>query len=423
MSVLRTILKRNVALLLSSQLVSTMGSIMQTIALSLYVLSKTGSAVTFASVLAVAIVPRLFGPFTGVLTDRVNRKRMLVVLDIIASAVTFCFAVWHQFFGGLLIPCVYLLVLMLSAVQTFYDPTVSAIIPEIAGKDALEETNSASSFISNLAYIAAAAVAGFLYMQFGLFAVMVVNALSFVVAAAFESFMRYRAAPELNVTAQEPVFKAMKEGITAVFGNREMALIVVISIIANLALNPIFTVGMPFIIKKVLGMTDDMYGVSQAMLFIGPVIGSVAAGLVLKRSDYRKMLTWILVIDSALIAVLAALTAFGQLAMGTLLLFLLINVTALLIVSTIVLASIALSTALQKLAPVQLLGRVSGVDASFSLMAIPLGQMLFGLGTSALSPQLTLLAFGGMSLVTGLVAFILYRPMLRAESAKTSQSI
>jgi hypothetical protein len=417
MSIFNTIFKKNVALLLSSQLISTMGSIMQTTALSLFVLKLTGDALKFASVLAVAIVPRLFGPFTGVVTDRKNRKRMLIVLDIIAGATTLCFAAWHEFFGGMTIICVYLLVLALSALQTFYDPTVSAIIPEIVDRDSLEVTNSASSFISNIAYIAAAAIAGVMYMKSGLFAVMVVNVLSFFVAAAFEAFIRYKAAPELHMAAQEPVLKSMKEGIVALFRNKELTLIVVISIIANLVIYPICNVGIPFIMKRVLFVNDFMFGISQAMLFIGPVIGSLLALFVLKRVDYKRMLTWIMIINSVLIVSLAALTAFGVVTLDKLLLFLLTNLGALLIVAAFVLGGIAISTALQKLVPIQLLGRVSGVDTSFSLMAIPLGQILFGLVTNALSPQIALLAFAGMSFVTGLVAFILYKPLLENKAA------
>lgn len=421
MGVFKAILKRNIALLLSSQLISTMGSIMQTTALSLFVLSKTGSAITFASVLAVSILPRLFGPFTGVLTDRMNRKRMLVVLDVLAGFVTFCFAIWHQFFGGLAIPCVYLLVLMLSALQTFYDPTVSAIIPEIVDRNSLEETNSASSFVSNIAYIMAAAVAGLMYMSCGLAVVMAVNAISFIIAAAFEAFIRYKASPELHIAAQEPVFKSFKEGLSTVFRSKELFIIVIISIIANLAIYPICNVGIPLIMKKALHVTDGMFGVSQAMLFVGPVIGSVLAMFVLKRVNYKRMLTWVLALDSVLIGTISALTAFGTVSMDKLVLFFLINFTALLIIAAFVLGGIAISTTLQKLVPVQLLGRVSAVDASLSLMAIPLGQILFSLISDYVSSSFAFALFAVFTLIAGLTAYFLYKPILRNSTAAEGQ--
>jgi MFS family permease len=423
MKVFRALRKRNTALLLSAQLVSTMGSIMQTTALALYVLHLTGNAVLFASVLAVAIIPRLFGPFTGVLTDRRSRKRLLVALDIAAGAVTLCFAVWHQATGGLPLFGIYALVLTLSALQTFYDPAISAIIPEIVDKNALEEVNSASSFLSSIAYIAAPILAGVLYAANGLFLVMLINCISFIAAAAIEAFMRYACTIDLKTTTSEPIVKSMKEGLATVFKNREILLIVVISIIANLALNPIFTVGMPYIMKQVMKVSDELFGLSQSLLFVGPVIGSFIAGLILKKVDYKRMLIWILMLDGALISVLAVLVAFGRITLGTLVQFVLINFVALVIVATIVLAGIAVTTAMQKIVPGRLMGRVSGVDVSFSLLAIPLGQMLFGLGTALLSTELTLLIFAVLAFSSGFAAFLLYKPMLNKKAGKPPPQI
>jgi MFS family permease len=423
MAFLHTLLKKNTALLLSGQLISTMGSIMQTTALALFVMAKNNNdALVFASVLAVGIIPRLFGPFTGVFADRQNRKRLLVVLDVIAGFITFCFALWHQFFGGLLLPCVYCLVIFLATIQTFYDPTVSAIIPEVVEHKSLEEVNSASSFITSAACLAAPILAGVIYSRNNnLFVVMLINSASFILAAILEACMGYKPASALHTAAQEPVLKSFKEGLAAVFGNKELTLIIVISIIANLALNPIFSVGMPFIMKQVLHVSDELFGVSQSMLFIGPLIGSIAAGFILKRVDYKKMLTWILIADSALVAVLALLSAFGGITTGQLALFIGINVTAMVIVATIVLASIAISTALQRIVPVHLLGRVSGVDVSVSLMAIPLGQLLFGLGTTVLKAPVTLLLFACIVIITGFVSYLLYKPMLKGQAVPAEQ--
>lgn len=421
MGIVKTLLKRNTALLLSGQLVSTMGSIMQTTALSLYVMNLTGDALMFASVLAVGIIPRFFGPFTGVFADRNNRKHMLVMLDILAGVITVGFAIWHQFFGGLILPCIYILVLSLAAAQTFYDPTVSAIIPDVVDEGALVEVNSASSFITSLACIAAPALAGIMYAQGNLFVIMLINAASFFAAAVVEAAMHYNPHIQLHQCKQESVLSSMREGMAAVFKNKELTIIIVISIVANLALNPIFSVGMPYLMKQVLNVSNELFGLSQSMLFVGPVIGSIVAGLILKKIDYKKMLSWILMLDSALVAVMALLTAFGKISMTLLFVFFGINIIALVMVATIVLASIAISTALQKIVPTHLLGRVSGVDVSVSLLSIPLGQLLFGIGIKFMDTSITLLIFACMALVTGLLSMILYRPMLR-EQNKASKS-
>ena len=419
MGFLRILLKKNTALLLSSQLISNVGSIMQTVALALFVL-KQASGIQFASVLAVGMIPRLFGSFTGVVTDRVNRKHLLVVLDIIAGVFTLGFAFIYQYGGGLPLPMIYILVLTLSSVQTFYDPTVSAILPDIVQSKHLVETNSASSFITNISYIAVPALAGLLYSGYGLFPVMALNGISFFFAAALEALISYRQQPHIEQARREPVFRSFQDGLSHVLGNKELLMIVVISIAANLALNPIFTVGLPYILNVDLKVSPQLYGLSQSMLFIGPVLGSIVAGLVLKRVNYKRLIMWILLVDSVLVFSLGLLTVTGTLYQMTLQ-FLLINTAAFIIISTMVLASIALMTAIQKIVPSALMGRVMGVVTSFSIAAIPLGQWLFGLGLDTYKSMATCISFSILVLGAALLSIIVYRPMLRQEGASAAK--
>lgn len=66
---------KNFCLLMIASFISTTGTIMQNTALSLYVLDTTQSSAKFATVLALASLPRLIlGPFCGVISDWVDRK-------------------------------------------------------------------------------------------------------------------------------------------------------------------------------------------------------------------------------------------------------------------------------------------------------------------------------------------------------------
>jgi len=75
---------KNFALFVFGQSSSIFGDIMLNIALSLYILRITGSAEKFAAILSIGIVPQiLFGPFAGILIDRVDKKKTIVFLDLI----------------------------------------------------------------------------------------------------------------------------------------------------------------------------------------------------------------------------------------------------------------------------------------------------------------------------------------------------
>lgn len=74
---------RNFILSIFGQLVSLIGTRMQSFALSLYVLKITGSASKFAAILSMTFIPELIlGPIAGVLADWFDRKKLIVCLDL-----------------------------------------------------------------------------------------------------------------------------------------------------------------------------------------------------------------------------------------------------------------------------------------------------------------------------------------------------
>lgn len=410
--------QRNLLLLLAAQMVSYVGSTLQTVALALYVLGSW-SGVQFASVLAVGVLPRLFGPLTGVLSDRMNRKHLLVAFDILAGAMTLTFALIQQYGGGMHLWMVYLLVLVLSAVQTFSDPAASAILPDIVSKEHLEQANSANSFLSNASSIAMPALAGVLYSGGGLYPIMLINAVSFFVAAIVESLMQYRPGPKAEVAQKEPFFHSLKEGFRIYHGNRELMMIIVISIAVNFALNPVLTVALPYILKVDLNVTDQVFGLSQSLVFVGPVVGSLVAGYILRRINYKRVIIAVLLSDSVLVAGMAILSRAGLLHFF-LTQVMLLNSCAFLVVATMVLGGIACMSTLQRIVPQELMGRVIGLDTALSVAAIPVGQWLLGWGTHAAGSFATVATFAAIVLLVGIFSVAQYHPTLKAGGKDAS---
>ena len=63
--------------------------------MSMWVLDATGSPTAFATVLAVSVIPTIIiGPFGGVLADRINRRTMMVGLDVLSGIVTVLSLIW-----------------------------------------------------------------------------------------------------------------------------------------------------------------------------------------------------------------------------------------------------------------------------------------------------------------------------------------
>lgn len=74
-------------ILVLAKFISSIGTFVQSMAFALYVIDKTGSSILFASILMAALIPRvLLSPFCGVVVDWLNRKRLLVTLDLIIGS-------------------------------------------------------------------------------------------------------------------------------------------------------------------------------------------------------------------------------------------------------------------------------------------------------------------------------------------------
>ncbi|WP_461612245.1 MFS transporter [Clostridium sp. Marseille-QA1073] len=150
-------------LLMLGKLVSLIGSQMQSFALSLYVLKITGSATKFASVLAIALIPQLiFGPIAGVIADWFDRKKIIVLLDMLNGIMIGIFAIIYKINGGLSLLHIYVIVILMSIISTLFNPAINTVIPTLVKKEELVDANGINSFIMNLGNFIAPLLAGFL---------------------------------------------------------------------------------------------------------------------------------------------------------------------------------------------------------------------------------------------------------------------
>lgn len=142
--------KKDFSLLILGKLVSLVGSNMQQFALSLYVLTITGSATIFASILSVSILPRLLlSPIAGVFGDWFNRKKTIVLLDFINGIILGIFALIYITSGSLTVFLICILVILLEITEIFFNSAMSAVLPSLVKKDQLMDSYSIYSCGAN----------------------------------------------------------------------------------------------------------------------------------------------------------------------------------------------------------------------------------------------------------------------------------
>src|SRR5919202_773791 len=178
---LATLRRRDFALVWLAGLISMMGDWVLYIALPIYVYQLTGSALATSAMFAAEMVPALFvGSVAGVFVDRWDRKRTMVVANLLLTLGLLPLLLVHSAGQVWLL---YLVSFFESVVAQFFSPAENAFLPTLAGKEHLVAANALNALNANLARLVGPALGGGIAAWFGLVGVTVVDALTFLLAA------------------------------------------------------------------------------------------------------------------------------------------------------------------------------------------------------------------------------------------------
>jgi MFS family permease len=169
---------KNFALLLIGQTISTIGDWISYFALLILAYRLSNSALAISLLLIWELIPTfILGPVVGVYVDRWNKKRILVVADLIRG------------FLVLLLPFVrsvyeiYMVIFLLSIVSSFFEPARVALLPRIVQENQLLSANSLFSMLSTIAMTLGPLIGGVLITATNVHTVFYVDSVSFFVSA------------------------------------------------------------------------------------------------------------------------------------------------------------------------------------------------------------------------------------------------
>lgn len=263
-------------LLWQGQLVSAMGDAVYAIALGFWILAVTGSTAMMGTLMAVSTLPRiLVAPFAGVVVDRSDRKRIIVVMDAVRglaillvglAAYTDSLQIWMVFVAGIII----------SLGSAFFNPSVSSIVPDIVPKSRLVQANSLVSMIHTGSGTIGNAAGGFLYALFGAPLMFLINGASYVFSAFTELFIRVP--PIAREDAQWSFFQDMREGFAYIWNTRGLRSLLLAAMGMNFFGSMGFMLYLP-LFQQQAHLGPELYG-----LFMGAFTGGMLLGYALTSS-------------------------------------------------------------------------------------------------------------------------------------------
>ncbi|MBD7911566.1 MULTISPECIES: MFS transporter [Clostridium] len=380
---LKLLKDRNLVLLITAKFISLIGSQLQTFALSLYVLALTGSATNFAIVTAISIIPRIvIGPLAGVIADWFNRKKIIVYTDLLSGIIVGIYWVMFRLNGEISLIGIYFLAVILSVISSIFLPAISTILPSIVKKDDLVDANGLDSLTTNIGNLIAPLIGGILFTTLGLEGILLINSISFIFSAIGEMFINI---PKLDIKSEKlntRVFiTEFFEGIKFVKQKSFVFNIIILALVLNFALSPIFSLGLTYIGKQVLKITDSQYGIMESILMASMIISPFIVSKLNRNINPGKIM-FLSIFSSSLLTVLIALISsdvYTSLFSSNFVPYISIIVVGFIIGMITSIANISVTIIIQKEIPLTMMGRVSAVISTGCVSAVPIGQLIFGI--------------------------------------------
>ncbi|MHB1392581.1 MAG: MFS transporter [Clostridia bacterium] len=379
---LRLFRNRSFALLILCLLVSNIGTLVQQFAISLYVLNKTGSGLTVASIIAVSVVPQLiFGPFVGVFVDKVNRKQIIVISDFLCFVLLIATASYLFYIKVIELSYLYLLTIVLSLINMVFQPAFSTMIPSLIEKDNLLEANSIKSFVNSFSNIVSPIIAAFFFTAYGLLFVLILNAISFLMSGIFEIFIDLPRTPKTQKTNSLASYKSeLLEGLCFIKANNLLLQILIMSAIANFALSALVKVTLPYAVKEMLHCTDSQFGFYSSAMMFGLLISPLLLSKYFKKINIEKIIeqTLLIIVLLVLLMSLDVSPIFIEILSYKNIGFYFLTFLSTMLFVVIGIHNISVATVFHTRVPNAILGRTNTLFTTITLIAAPLGQLIFG---------------------------------------------
>ncbi len=406
---------RNFMLLILGQLTSLFGNFILKLALSMYVLEVTGSAAIFAGILSIATIPTIIlSPLGGILADRANRRNIMVALDTLTGISVLSTTLLLSTKNDMVM--ISILLIILSILGAFETPTVQACIPTMLEGENIMKGNAVVNQVASLSYLIAPMLGGVLYATFGLKPVMYASVCCFFFTALFECFIK---SSYQRPQSKGRVLSVIKEDFISSmqYISKEQTSIskmLFLTAFSRFFVMGITIVGLPYIVRTILGLNAQYYGAAESALAIATILGSIAAGLLTEKLKIHKLS---LILASLGIFIIPAGIAF-LLPVSPVIKYVINIVSFCGMQIFISIFSIFAVSLIQQRTPNHLIGKVMAYTSTITLCVQPIGQIIYGFLFDKFSHAIysVLLPTGIIVCAVGLSAIGFFRRMEKEQS-------
>lgn len=351
------------------QIFSLLGSSITQFAIIWWLTETTESPIILSIASFFYILPMVIViPIAGVLTDRLNRKKILIVVDSCMAFIILSLIFSFKF--GLVNPILIIITnAFLGLFQGFHVPTVSAIVPTMVPKDKLSRMNGVNFLFSGFIQIIGPVLSAMLLAFIPIEVLLWVDPVTFLIAIVPLLLIRIPSVKKEATTVKESSFiEDFKEGFRTLRLIPAVFLMLLISMFVNFLWRP-FGILLPYFIKFDHSGTVSDLALVMALMNIGMFLGALLTSV---KKEWKHSTFFyfggelFLMIMYAVVAV----TPHGS--------FLMMGIAAACLGFIIPILNTIYLTIMQLKVPSEKMGRISSIDWTISMIISPIAVIITG---------------------------------------------
>ncbi len=268
----RSLRHRNFRLFFGGQLISQIGNWLTLIAQTLLVLKLTDSGVALGLLVAAQFAPMLLiGPWAGLVADRSDKRKLLLIVQTYAMAQSFVLAA-IAFMDQPSVVAIYVVAVFGGIAMAFDNPARRAFVVEMVPIDDVQNAVSLNTALMTGSRIVGPALAGLLISTVGYGWCFAIDGLSYIAVLAGLWMIR---PSELRSPPQSPRGKAqVRAGLRYVWATPDLRVpLVMTAVVGTFTFN--FNVVMPLLVRRTLHGDDDMFTLIFSVLSAGSFVGAL----------------------------------------------------------------------------------------------------------------------------------------------------
>ncbi len=279
---------RTFLLFFSGNIISLIGFGFNLIAISWLVLDKTGSEIILGKIIASATIPGLvIAIFTGYIIDKMNRKYLLVILDIFRIFIITMFLLYLNFYD-FKISLLYPVVFLMGIGNSLFWSTAQAFTQEIVSRDDYFNANKLLSASYQIGSIIGAALGGFIVHIFDPFVALWINVLTYIISGALIYLAPYKYSKKNDITNLQ--LKTIFKGFVFLKKRNDISFLSMTTVLSDVAIWGSLSVLTISISIEIFNKGSWGYGVLDGFYGIGALVSVFFLSFICKFLNRKNVL-------------------------------------------------------------------------------------------------------------------------------------